>query len=70
MTNLQSPKRSNIVSSNGLAATSHPLASDEAISILKQGGNAIDAAIAASNSKRKLIENKVLLIPWPLGLGP
>ena len=48
MTNLQSPKRSNILSSNGLAATSHPLASDEAISILKQGGNAIDAAIAAS----------------------
>ena len=48
MTNLQSPKRSNILSSNGLAAISHPLASDEAISILKQGGNAIDAAIAAS----------------------
>ena len=48
MTKLQSPKRSNILSSNGLAATSHPLASNEAISILKQGGNAIDAAIAAS----------------------
>ena len=53
MTNLQSPKRSNILSSNGLVATSHPLASDEAISILKQGGNSIDAAIAASNTKRK-----------------
>lgn len=48
MTNLQSSKRPSILSSNGLAATSHPLASDEAISILKQGGNAIDAAIAAS----------------------
>ena len=32
MTNLQSPKRSNVLSSNGLAATSHPLASNEAIS--------------------------------------
>ena len=40
--------RPNIFSSNGIAATSHPLATEEAISILKMGGNAIDAAIAAS----------------------
>ena len=40
--------RSNILSSDGIAATSHPLATMEAISILKNGGNAIDAAIAAS----------------------
>ena len=42
------PGRSNILSTKGIAATSHPLASQEAVSILKMGGNAIDAAIAAS----------------------
>ena len=35
-------------STKGMAATSHPLSTLEAISILKKGGNAIDAAIAAS----------------------
>ena len=30
--------RPNIFSSNGIAATSHPLATEEAISILKMGG--------------------------------
>ena len=37
-----------IIAQNGLAATSHPLSTKEAISILKKGGNAVDAAIAAS----------------------
>ena len=48
MRKFYNPGRSNIVSQNGMAATSQPLSSIEAISILKKGGNAIDAAIAAS----------------------
>ena len=48
MRNLHIPGRSNILASTGMAATSQPLSTLEAISILKKGGNAVDAAIAAS----------------------
>jgi len=52
--------RSEVIGQNGMAATSHPLATQTAIDILKSGGNAIDAAIAA---------NAVLGLVEPTGCG-
>lgn len=48
LTGLPFATRSEVIASHGMACTSQPLATQVAIDILKEGGSAVDAAIAAN----------------------
>ncbi|MBT6828828.1 MAG: gamma-glutamyltransferase, partial [Rhodospirillaceae bacterium] len=47
MRDFQLPGRSTAHGIHGMAATSQPLATMTALNVLKSGGNAVDAAVAA-----------------------